>query len=63
MSLAKLKLGLVMMDKFVAIWSFNEFNNNENSVLFMFREFEKGQKKTPQVIFCKLVSQVWKSVK
>ena len=42
-SLAKVKLGLIMMEKFVAIWWFNEFNNNENLVLFMFREFEKEQ--------------------
>ena len=32
------------MDKFVAIWLFNEFNDKDNLVIFMFREFEKGQK-------------------
>ena len=43
-SLAKVKLDLFMMDNFVAISCFNEFNNNEKSILFIFREFEKGQK-------------------
>jgi len=51
MSLAKLKLGLVMMDKFVAIWGFNEIHDNENSVLFMFREFEKGKKENSTSYF------------
>ena len=44
MSLAKVKLGLVAIDKFVAIWCFNEFNDKDNSALFMFKEFEKEQK-------------------
>jgi len=43
-SLAKVKLSLGMMDKFVTIWCFNESNENDNSTLFMSREFEKGQK-------------------
>jgi len=44
MSLVKVKLGLIMMDKFVTIWCFNKFKDNDNSILFMFIEFEKGQK-------------------
>ena len=43
-SLAIVKFALIRMDKFVAIWCFNEFNDNKNSVLFMFRVFEKGKK-------------------
>ena len=35
MSLATVKLVLVYMEKFVAI-DFNEFNDNDNSVLFQF---------------------------
>jgi len=38
------------MDKFVIIRFFNEFNDKNNSVLFIFRESEKGHKgnsKTP----------------
>ena len=62
-SLAKVKLGLVTMEKFVAIWCSNEFNDNENSILFMFGEFGKGQKENSTSYFCKFVSQVQKSVK
>ena len=43
-SLVKVKLDIVMMDKFVVSLCFNEFNDNDNLVLFMFREFEKGKK-------------------
>ena len=42
-SLMIVKLVLVYMDKFVTI-GLNEFNDNDNSVLFQFRESEKGQK-------------------
>ena len=42
--LVKVKLRLVMMDNFVAIWCFNEFNDKDNAVLCMFRKFEKGRK-------------------
>jgi len=45
-SLVKVKLALVMMDKFVAILCFNEFNDNDNLVLFIFREFEREQKES-----------------
>ena len=50
-SLVKVKLSLVMMDKFVAILCFNESNDNDNSILFMFREFERGQKENPTSSF------------
>jgi len=32
------------MDKFVTIRFFNEFNDKDNSVPFIFRESEKGRK-------------------
>jgi len=40
-----------MMDKFVTIWCFDEFNGNDNSVLFMFIEFEKEQKENSTISF------------
>ena len=43
-SLVKVKLGLVYMDKSVAIWCFNKFNDKDNLILFIFKEFEKVQK-------------------
>ena len=49
--LAKVKLILVMIDKVVTILCFNEFNDNENSIIFMFREFEKGQKENATSYF------------
>ena len=35
----------------VFCYCFNEFNNKDNSVVFMFREFEKGRKENSIILF------------
>jgi len=43
------------MDKFVAIRYFNEFNDKDNSVLFIFRESKKGRKGNSKILFHHLI--------